>query len=301
MIDLSEILQKAYKYTRNHKFLWFFGFFLTGWGTGNFIRRVDLNADRIYLHIQHLIIRAHHRPVLLAFTTIVTMLVLLGISVLGAIGRSLIIHSGLHLERREEVTFKEALKHTEKKHWRVFWIGLYISISMLVILSWLAVPLYFVFRHGVDTRAVLLVLLALAIFIPVIVILSLVNIFSACYVVVYDLKIFAAIRGSFDLLAGFWEKTMSLFMILFVIYCGLLLLSATIVGLSGFVAYGLFAALKALPASIIFDILVVITSVLLISVNSILNVFTNFAWTLFFLKIVKVKFIEEGAVVAVSS
>ncbi len=298
MIDLSEILNKAFAYTKSHKFLWFFGFFLTGWGMMNFVRRVDLDPELLLRQIKYYWYIAQLRPGLVTIIAIVSVLILIGMGILGAIARSVIIYSGLHLERREEVNFKVAVKGTDKQHWRVFWTGFIVNAAIFFILAWLAVPLYFVFRPGVGTRGVLLILCALAIFIPIIIILSLVNIFSACYIVVYNFKVWQAIRASFDILAGFAEKTATLFAILFIIYFALIFFSATVTGLFGAVAYHLFILLKAGPAHAILGILVVLTSVLLIAINSILNVFTNFAWTLFFLKIVKVKFIEEGAVAA---
>ncbi len=299
-LDLSEILRKSYFYTKNHKFLWFFGVFLTGWGTMNFARHVDFDPATQLNRLYNFWEIAAAKPGYLALLLVGTFLVLFGMSILGAVARAMIIYTALHSERKEEVTLKLAMKNTDKKHWRVFWVGVFTGLTMLFILSWLAVPLYFVFRGGADMQAVILTLFALAIFIPIIVILSLVNIFSACYIVVYDLKIVPAVKGSFDLLASFWEKTFSLFVILLFLYTVLILISATITGLGSFAVYHLFLFLHALPASIIFGILVVITSLLLVAVNAVLNVFTNFAWTLFFLKIVKVKFIEEGAVVAQS-
>ena len=298
MIDLSEILHKAYHYTKNHKFLWFFGFFLTGWGMINFIRRVDLNPELLLRQIKYYWHIAELRPGLIILVAAAALLILIGMSLLGAIARSLIIYSGLHLERKDEVSLKIAVKGTDKQHWRVFWTGVITNAAMFVLLSMLAVPLYFVFRPGVDTRGIILVMFAVVIFVPIIIILSLVNIFSACYIVVYNMKVWPSIRASFDLLAGFAEKTATLFGILFVIYSALIIFSAAITGLFSLIAYHLFVYLQAGPAHTIFDILVVLTSVLLVVVNSILNVFTNFAWTLFFLKIVKVKFIEEGAVAA---
>jgi hypothetical protein len=301
MIDLAEILNKSYSYTKNHKFLWFFGFFLTGWGTLNFIRHVDLNPSALYLKFSYFGASVGDRPVILILTLIGSVLLIFGMTMLGAIARSVIIYTGLHVERKEEITANLALKHTQKALWRVFWVGVLTGLTMFAILSWLSFPLYLVFRNAGDqTSSIFLALIALAIFVPVIIILSLVNIFSACYIVVYDFKVLPAIKGSFDLLAGFWGKTMSLFTILFVVYVALFFFSATILGLFGFLAYGLSLLFKNLPASALSGILLLIISLfsfLLIFVNAVLNVFTNFAWTLFFLKIVKAKLIKESEAV----
>lgn len=301
MIDLSEILNKSFGYTKNHKFLWFFGFFLTGWGTLNFVRRVDFDAANLLSQLDSVSDSFSRHPLMLFIALAGGALVLYGMTFLGAIARSLIIYSGLHLERKEEVSAEPAIKNTRKYFWRIFWVGLFTGVTMFFILSWLSVPLYFVFRTGgSSSNGVLLTLLALMIFIPIIIILSLVNIFSACYIVVYDMGVLQAIKGSFDILANFWEKTMVLFSILFVIYFSLFFFSATLLGLFGFVAYGLSLLFRTLPAHTLSGILLLIISLLsfmLIFVNAILNVYTNFAWTLFFLKIVKAKSIKEAEAV----
>src|SRR6266481_830705 len=42
-MDLFAIITKAYKYTKNHRFLWFFGLFLTGGGIWNSTRYFNID------------------------------------------------------------------------------------------------------------------------------------------------------------------------------------------------------------------------------------------------------------------
>ncbi|MDB4939783.1 MAG: hypothetical protein JWO40_208 [Candidatus Doudnabacteria bacterium] len=300
MNELAEILSKAYRYTRNHKFLWFFGFFLTGWGTLNFLRHIDFNIIKLLSQVDTVGDHLRPHPGVITAVLIGGTVLFFGITILGAIARTAIIYTGLHSERKEQIEPNVVLKKINRYFWRVFWLGLFTESFMLLVFSWLSIPLYFIFRGGSSpSNAVILTLLALVIFIPIIIILSLINIFSACYIVIYNLPILPAVKASFDLLAGFWEETMGLFIVLIIIYFSLFFFSAAVLGLFGALAYALASLLKNLPVHSISGILLLIISLIsfvLIFVNALLNVFTNFAWTLFFMKIVKAKLTKESEV-----
>lgn len=299
MPNLIEILNKAFDYTKNHRFLWFFGFFLTGWGTLNFVRAVDFNADKLHGRWDHIVSLSYSRPWAMLLVVLGAGLILYGMSALATIARNAIIYSALHLERKEIVTFGGVLKNTRKSFWRVFLVGLIVDISMLFVLSWFAVPLWFVFREADQGRGIVVTMIALMIFIPIIVSVSLVNIFSACFIVVYDMKIAPAIKSAFDLYALFWEQSLQLFVILSLVYFFLFFFSASLLGLVAALAYGLGILLKSLSLPYISAILFLFISVLsfiLLLINAVLNVFNNFAWTLFYLKIVKAKELPKGEV-----
>ena len=297
MLSLSEILTKAYKYTKNHRSLWFFGFFLTGWGVLNFVRRVDLNADHLDRYFKHILNYILHRPLELGLVMITTVLLIALMSFVGAIARSSIIYAAEQLEHEEQVTFRSVLKHSTKSVWQVFWAGLFTNAAIIFFFTWLALPLWLVFKNGFEFRGFVLLLAALLIFIPIIIVLSLVNIFACCYIVIYKLKVKDAFKSSFDLLAVFGQQVIALFVTLFVVYFFLFFLSATLVGFLGVLAYLPIILVKSLSlhwfAAIIL-VLIFVLSFALLLVNAILNVFTNFAWTIFFLDIVKAKYIKDA-------
>ncbi|TSC65714.1 MAG: Uncharacterized protein G01um101477_371 [Candidatus Doudnabacteria bacterium Gr01-1014_77] len=297
MLSLSEILTRAYIYTKNHKSLWFFGFFLTGWGVMNFVRRVDLNADHLDRYYRHILNYVTNHPLELVISIISLILLIVIASFVGAIARSSIIHAADLLDKEEPVTFRAVLKYATKSVWRVFFAGLFTNAVIIFFFAWLALPLWLVFKNGFELRGFILIVAALVIFIPIIIVLSLVNIFACCYIVIYKLKLKDAFASAFDLLAVFWQQVIALFVMLFVIYFFFFFFSATLVGFIGVLAYLPIILVKSLSlqwfAAIILA-LIVILSLALLLVNAILNVFTNFAWTIFFLDIVKAKYIKDA-------
>ncbi len=290
MRDFNDILSKAYRHTKNHKFLWFFGLFLTGWGTMNFVRRVDFDVDRLYARFMHLLHFASNRPEYFIFAALGVLLAAFSLSALATIARVAIISSAHQAEQNKPVTFSSAIKHANRHFWPVFWVGLFFEIAMLVIFCWLAVPLWFVFQQASMSRGIVVLVLALGIFVPIIIALSLVNIFSACFVVIYDLKPVDAIKSGFDFFAVNWGQCMEVFAILFIIYFSLFFFSASVLGLIGLLAYGLVILVKSLSLAFFFVILAVFISAIslsLLGINAVLNVFTNFAWALLFLDLVR--------------
>ncbi|MEK7652081.1 MAG: hypothetical protein AAB351_02690 [Patescibacteria group bacterium] len=297
MLSLSEILTRAYVYTKNHKSLWFFGFFLTGWGVMNFVRRVNLNADHLDVYYRYILDYALNHPLQLTLSIVSLIVLIVLASLVGAIARSSIIHAADELEKEEPISLRSVLKQATKSVWRVFFAGLFTNAAIIFFFSWLALPLWMVFKNGFEFRGFVLIITALLIFIPIIIVLSLVNIFACCYIVIYKLKLRQAFASAFDLLAVFWQQVIALFVMLFVIYFFLFFLSATMVGFIGVLAYLPAILVKSLSlqwfAAIILALIIILSFALLL-VNAILNVFTNFAWTIFFLDIVKAKYIKDA-------
>jgi len=297
MLSLSEILTKAYRYTKNHRSLWFFGFFLTGWGVMNFVRRVDLNADHLDVYYRYILDHILNNPLELIISVIGLVLIIALASFVGALARASIIFAAEQLEHDQAVNFRSALKHATKSVWQVFLAGLFTNAVIVFFFAWLALPLWLVFRNGFEYRGFILILGALLIFIPIIVVLSLVNIFACCYIVIYRLKVVQAFKSAFDLLAIFWQQVIALSVTLFVVYFFLFFLSAALFGFIGVLAYLPIILVKSLSlhwfAAIILALIIILSFALLL-VNAILNVFTNFAWTIFFLDIVKAKYIKDA-------
>ncbi len=300
-LKLTDIIYRAYEHTKNHKFLWFFGLFLSGWGTLNFIRSVNFNPEDIQQSLTGFWRTVTLHPGRLVSVVIGTVLISFGLFALGALARIAIIHSALHLERKEVITLRGVLKSTHKPLWRVFWAGFCTSILTFLIFAWIFAPIAYLFAIQMVFRGTLLSILGAAIFLPAAITLSLVNIFAACYMVVYDLKFWAAVRSAFDLFFTYWTKSLLLLFALAIIYFTLFYLSASLLGLVGLLALALAFLLKSVAAPLFFAVFTIIISllvILLVSINAVLNTFTNFAWTIFFLRMVKAKeFPEEEAVV----
>src|SRR3989344_2979822 len=292
MPRLFEIVYKAVWYTRSHKFLWFFGFFLTWAGAWNFVRFVDLNNLDWQKQISAILTYIVEQPYLsFAIFLLILIFSFIGLT-LGAMARSSLIYATLHLERKEEISFRLVLKNTAKHWWRILGIGVLISIVMLLLFIWVAIPTYYIFTHGYVFRGILVTTIGLAIFAPLFIALSLINIFAACFVVIYEFKLWDAIKNAADLFSRYWDRTIGLLIVLSFIYIVLFLFSASVLSLIGVLAYMVSNMLQSIAVHFYFglmSIVVTLLTIVLLTVNAILNVFTNIAWTLFFLKIVKAK------------
>lgn len=219
---------------------------------------------------------------------------------LGAVSRAALIYAGLHLERKEEITFKGVIKNIRKHFFAVFRISLFTTVTILFVILAIFAPLAYFYRHGIGENGILIYGLGAALFSPIVVTLSLVNIFGACFVVVYDLKYDAALKSAFDLFFRFWEDSVSLLVALFTIYVLLFFCSAGVIGLAGALAYMLSILLKSLSVPLVLGAVGFVSTfliLLMLLLNAIINVFTNLAWTLFFLRFVKAKELpkEEAA------
>lgn len=299
-LSLKDIVIGAYQHTRNHKFLWFFGFFLAGGGVMNFTNNLDIDLQDMVEKSNFLFSTFQNNParsVALLFGALLIIGILL---FLGAISRAALIYSGLHLERKEEITFIGVLKNVRKHFFAVFRLSMFTTVVILFVLLAIFAPLAYFYRHGIGENGVLLYGLGAALFSPIVITLSLVNIFGACFVVVYDLKYDAALKSAFDLFFRFWEDSISLLVALFTVYVLLFFCSAGVIGLAGALAYMLSILLKSLSVPFVLGAVGFISTFLIVAMlvlNAIINVFTNLAWTLFFLRFVKAKELpkEEAA------
>lgn len=281
MPRLQEIVIKAYTYTRNHKFLWFFGLFMLACGTLNFLRLVDFQTAE---------------PTGNVLVIISTIILLVIVVFLDAVSRSAIVHTTLFLERKKEVGMQLAMKNTSKHLRRVFFAGLLSLLFVLFIALSFALPLYYVFATA--DSLISLILLFGAVFVggSIVIATLLIHFFTVCFVVVYDLSLSRAFQSSTDLFIRYWERMIGLFLIVTFLYSILFLFSAGLLGLIHTFALpdqNLIKSIATPVSSIVWIVTAGLIAAILFFLNSLLNVFSTIAWTLFFLKIVKAKRFPE--------
>lgn len=292
MQNLFKILPRAYKHTKNHRFLWFFGLFLSNLALVNFYRFNSSSArlptfDHGLWMLKHFA-RANTGAFILGIAAAIV--TILALTILNSFARACIINSIFHLERDENIKFKAITRATGKYFWRVFWLTAILNIMLFLTAVSLLSPSLFILSLGFAFRGSALFILGLSIFIPIFVILSVLNIFSACFIVIYNLHFFDAIKSAFDLFSRFLEHILAMFSVLLLIFAAVFMFSAGALGLAAVLAYGLGLLLK-LVSPILYTGLILILLILvagcLILVNSMLNVFTSASWTLLFLELVK--------------
>lgn len=290
MFSLFGLLNKAFDYTKNHKILWFFGFFLTSWGGLSFLRRIDFRAERFWYNFNNFEQHLANNPTYYLLIGLAGLCALLLAFYVGAIARAILIDAATSLEEKKIFTLAESVKRTKNKYTRLFVLSLAMNATMLIIFVALFAPLSIAFSRGLINQTILLSLAALAIYLPLVITISLVNIFASCYIVIFDLGIMKAVRAAFDLIGNFFDKVLALFLVLTVIYAISFIFSFMLLGTVSGLIYFLGFNLKTLAISSFFGIIVavlVILALTLILINAILNAFTNISWTLFFHQIIK--------------
>jgi hypothetical protein len=307
MLKIPKILAQSYLYTKNHKFLWFFGFFLTGGGVFNFVRLANIESNGTLRNFDYFSAVLYAHPHYYFFFPII-IIFFAAVLLLAALSRAAIINATVSLERKEPITLAMLFKKSQKKALRLAVISLVIDLAVLIILFWLLVPILFLMSKGYFFRGIILAFTALCIFVPLLAISFLENIFAAGFVTVFNMHPKQALKSSFDLFARFWSESIALLIILSIIYILLFFFSASILGFLGLLAYGLLILIKSLSVSLplflysgIISAASVILVLALLFINATLNVFTNIAWTLFFLDAVKSKPLPKEEVAAAAA
>lgn len=294
MPSLFGVLARAYSCTKNHKFLWFFGFFLSATWLLNFLKAVNLEfINSLYLQSSSALLYKNNKIELL-FVILGLALVLFVIFFLGIWARTILFNSAVLVSRKEKISPQIAIRRSAKFFWRVFTASFLINTSILIILIWLFAPVIFIFSQGFLFRSVFLGLIALGIFLPIFLMLYLANLFANCFIIAFDMKLKGSIKSAFDLLYRFWPQAASFLMVLLFIYLVFFFLSTSLFGFAVFAAYSMASTLHLQGhAFIMLVFLLFLLGFVLVAVNAVINVFSNSAWVLFFLELIRSKPLQE--------
>lgn len=174
MLTLNEIFNKAYFYIKNHKQLWFFGFFLNlsalVW-LGNFSR------------LQYL-------PAFLLLCTFV---------VIGAYARSIVLNIAVKLERKEPVEMKKDMRNSVKYVLRVLTADLIFIIILVLLSAWLF------FSRTPNINFIFFVVIYF-------VLIAITN-FAQCFIVAHNMNVYRSLKSAVDLLLIQWWRVLLLFIL----------------------------------------------------------------------------------------
>jgi hypothetical protein len=287
-IPFIEILKQAAQIVWRNKFLWWFGVLMALGSPGSFnvgnnedwSKQSDAAKNFMETHWQLVLVIA------LALFAIGIVLFLLSL-----VGKAGLVKSVNLISQNKKTTFRAGWKEGRKYLGKLFRLFLLFFFATVVIIIVLALPVVFLAVSGSWAGALLVGLLAVAIFIPLVFILALTNIFAEFYIIISDLKVWSAIEAGYNLLLknilnsiifGFLLVAVSL-------AAGLILLPIAALALFILVPSGiLFFYLNKIVFAVflVFAILFFLAAVLFVS--SIFATYKKTAWTLFFREIAKV-------------
>jgi hypothetical protein len=286
-IPFIEIMKQAAQIIWRNKFLLWFGVLMALGSPGSF--NVGNQSDWSKQSDNAKNFFESHWPFVLI---IIAILLVVGITLflISLIGKAGLIQSVNLIAQDKKTSFRGGWREGKKYLGKLFRLFLLFFFAIMIIVLVLGLPVVFLAASGSWLGAVLVGILAVAIFIPLVFILALTNIFAEFYVILSDLKVWSAVEAGYNLLL----KNIANSLIF-----GLLLMAVNMVaGLAMLPVFGI-ALLVLVPSGILFyymskiafglflffAILLFLAAVLAIS--SIFLAYKTTAWTLFFREIAK--------------
>lgn len=280
--------------TWKYKFLWFFGLFIalvsggsgmnSGYDFGNSTQNTkDLGVDNVKNWITNDISQY-------LFWIIVVLIILfvifLALWILSVISQSALIGCADKLDKGEKTSVKDGVAIGKKYFWRMLGISLLFVVTIFLSFIILGIPVFLLFYYQLFVRAVLLLMLALLIFVPEAIFLSLIMNYAVRAIVLKDNKIIESIKTAYKLLINnFWQT-----IVVALIYIGINIA----VSIAIFIAIFLLAVpviilillTKAVLGSVVFWICVCLAALVLIAlmllIKTLLITYKYNLWTLTF-------------------
>lgn len=260
ILAYRKIFKQAYEITRDNKFLWIFGLFLSVGSVLNFNLYMPSGQNSIEVS-----------------DSAALMFVLIALFVIVLYFRA---KAGLI------VAVKATLDKQETNFWRAFRLGgiffnriliisILIELGLILLGLVLSGPIVYMFNQHFTSRAIVLLILALLIFIPVAVLAILVNVLAPMFAVIFDLKIRQATASAFELVLKNKTQLSILGLLLLLAEFLPLFLASIVLGLQHGLSMGL------------------LSSGVFLVVASAITVFAQTAWVLAFLELIKPQKLEE--------
>lgn len=268
-LEYKKIFKQAWLLTKTNKFLWAFGLFLV-WG--NFFTLLNPDSAKAFL----------------SFAVILGIVFL--VLYFHALAGSIIAIKAI-LDK-QETSFAKAFKLSRAYYNRLIGITFSIIIIMAVLVIIIGGPITYLLAAHLAFRAMTLLVLGLAVVIPVTVVAVLINLLAPMFVVIFDRKLKEAISESFSLISKYWPSLLWFGFLLFVISVLVSALTAAPFVLFTHFAYHKADVLWLLSAQIIYGLAALL-------IQSLLAIFSQTAWVLVFLDLVKPQKIEDEEVVPV--
>jgi len=288
-IPFIEILKEAARIVWRNKFLLWFGVLMALGSPGSFNIGNNENwgeksdAAKNFLETHWQIVLA------VALVLFAIGIILFLISLVGKAG---LVRSVNLIVQNKKTTFRAGWREGKKYLWRLFRLFLLFFFATMIIILVLALPVVYLAVTGSWVGAVLVGLLAIAIFIPLIFILALTNIFAEFYIILSDLKVWSAVESGYNLLLKNILNSIVFGLLLMVINLAAMIIFFPVAAIALFIlvpAGVLFYYLNKIVFGIFLAIAILLFVLTILLVSSIFLTYKTTAWTLFFREIAKVE------------
>jgi len=298
-INYLEIFKKAWKTTWENKHLWWFGLFLFLAGgcfgfsfpfNRNFSGKNPEIKKESVVFIENFI--ADHW-IWIIFGIVISALIFLCILILANIARAGLIKSIYFLEQGKIINFKNGFQLGKKYFWKILGLNILVMFLVAIFFAVIFVPVSFLFYLKSYVLGFIALILGCLMIIPLCLLSFFIKEYSIIYLVLSDLKIYASLENAYALLRKniLSSILMALFfiffnLIIFSIICAIIFVVSAILFVIGSVLYvllnkvGLILAVTGGIIPIAFAI---------IFFGSVLQVFRQAVWVLFFIEIASIK------------
>ncbi len=289
-IPFIEILKQAAQIVWQNRFLLWFGLLMALGSPGSFNvggndRDLGSQGDKVKgffeIHWQFLIILA---VVILAIGIILFLISL--------VAKAGLVKSANLIARNKKTNFKEGWRSGKKYLGKLFGLYILFFLAIAAVVTVLAIPVIYLIAAKSYVGAVLVGLLAIAIFIPLMFVFALTRILAELYIILSNLRVRSAIETGYDLLLKNLANSIifSLLLLAVSLVAGLVLLPVAGIALVILIPTGIafyYLSKIAFVIFLVFAILLFLAVVLFVS--SIFQAYKMTAWTLFFREIAKVE------------
>ena len=288
-IDFIEIFKRAAKIVWENRFLLWFGILIALGSPGSFNISSSQNDYANNESVKSFMI--NHWQIILV-TTILLIAIGIIIFLVSLIAKAGLILSVNAIEKNEAASFKTGWCAGKKYLGKLFRLFLVFLLTGITIVLVLATPVIYFLANHLWIWAILIGLLAIAIFIPIVFVLAFTNIFAGYYIVLSDLKVWGAIETGYNLLLKNLVNSL-IFAILFLavdVLLGIVMLPVIGIVLLVLVPAGfLFYAMSKIIFVIYLVFAIIGAAAIIFFFSAIFNTFKTTAWTLFFREIAEVK------------
>lgn len=300
-VNYLSIIKKAINITISNKILWLFGFLAIFSGAYSshytFPSNNSSNSEFNEMEYMNMLRRASFYWELykewIIFGVVVCIIILIGLYILGMIGRGALIDSIFKVIKKEAFSFSSGFRKGVHFLGRLFLTNLLFSLTFLVFVSILLFPVIRLFILKSYIAATSLGLFALVLLIFTAVLFFYFRRYAEMYLIGNDLSISSSIKLAYEL----FEKNIKESFIMGLILIGInMVIGISLVlivlgffipsGILGFIIYKIVGE----SAIVIFIAIAIIVFVgVMLLVKSILNVFFEAVWILFFHELAKKK------------
>jgi len=298
-IDYVQIVKSAFNITKENKFLWWFGFlmmFCSGGSSYSYNFPGNSSDDKIdemtYMNLQRQVTfywDLYKEWIIIGL--VVLLFIGFALYIFGLVGKSALIDSVFKILKKEDADLKKGFNSGYKYIWGIFLINAIALAAIIGLLLILSFPVIRLFILDSKMAAVLMAIMAIFIFISFNIFVSFLKRYAEIYLISSNVNPWDAFKLAYGLIEKNILNTFKMWLvclgIVFILGIGMII-SIFVLGIPllilGIILYGIVGNF----GTVLFVIIAIIIFLALIFfANSILNVFFQTIWILFFREIAK--------------